>query len=366
MRSFTFDSDKIFFVYLLLLIAVFTSVFYFYVENKAHSFASKNIDERYINFTNKKNFHPLEIVIMGTSHSERSYFFDNTYIFNLAFPHSIPTAMYFRAKTLIKFHPEVKVVYLEADDHLFFNGKYYNLDGLNPTQKRNSKIFLSNSSYIDNDDEKYKVFGEVAPYSKNNLMLLEDDVKPVIIKRIVNDLFSRNEYSIKVDSGNYNGLSCDLSAYKEMQINKESEWSKWDPDDKNKRYADRIVEHNLNLHGPMKEMQLIYYEKTIAMLKKHNIDVVLVFNPVTNEFASMKNRDGQKLHQKFIYNLAEKYKLRVLDTRDLSNYGERIFEDGDHISHDYGWLLGERIIQDFCANHIGSNTPVSGERNDHQ
>lgn len=312
---------------------------------------TQKTDGRYIAFTQALNDWEVDLVILGTSHSDLADIRGDVHIYNLSSPHNVPTVMYFKAKTIIKSHPEVKTIYLEADDHLFFNGTYYNLDGFDPVQKRNSKIFEWNAAYIDSDDEKEKIFGNVAPYSQDKLMLLKEDVKPVIIKRVISNSLAEDVKSKPADAPVEQTRNfCDFSVYPDtVEISKESIWSARTQQDKQQRMLERLEEHKLNSVGPLKDIQVEYYEKTIQLFLENNINVVLVFNPETSEFVQMKNPEGQKLHRDFIEKLAKKYQLRILDMQNLSKHGDRVFQDQDHIDGSFGWLVGRSIMQDFCS-----------------
>mgnify|MGYP003377813968 CR=1 FL=1 len=311
-------------------------------------------DDEYNNFVRWHAGTNLEIALIGTSHSRKWDIRLGYPMGDLRKPHTIPTVMYFKAKTIIKYHPETKVVYLEADDHLFFNGEHYTLDGFTPEQKRNSKVFEWNGNFIDGDDEKHIVFGEVAPYSATPKLLLQDDVRPIVIKRIMANIYTGlKPAALSSAPVNFVENWCNFSSlYPEnVDLNHDSTWSIRTQQDKNERMANRIIEHHLDQPGPMKDSMLVYYEKTIKILKDHNIDVVLVLNPEAKEFEARKNPEGQKIHQEFIHMLADKYQLRILDFRELSAYGDRFFEDADHVADDWGWVLGKKIMQDFCSSY---------------
>ena len=191
-------------------------------------------------------------------------------------------------------------------------------------------------------------------------MLLQDDVKPVIIKRIINQFLEPATHAKPGwASGNDQPFSCDLSVYPDVpQLDGESNWSMRDNGDKMARMKSRLAEHHLDQPGPMKDIQLIYYEKTIVLLKSHSIDVVLTLNPELPEFLRLKNPEGQKIHRRFIEEMAQKYHLRILDMSGLSHYGERLFQDQDHVDAPSGWLLGRSITQDFCNHEITKDSTV--------
>jgi len=364
MRLFTSGSDKEFFIAFLALMALISVCFYFFVQGQAAIIAKQKIDGRYDQFVHSLDDRGIELALIGTSHAEQWEIISPIHVGSLTNPHTIPTVMYFKAKTIIKYHPETKVVYLEADDHLFFNGEHYTLDGFTPEQKRNSKVFEWNGSFIDGDEEMEEVFGDVAPPSTSPSLLLQPDVSPVIIKRIIANVFSDYEPAqISRTMTSPTGNACDFSMYpKTINVNQESLWSARSQQDKNERMASRIVEHRLDQPGPMKDSMLLYYEKTIKLLKDHNIDVVLVLNPEAQEFEDRKNPEGQKIHQAFLHMLADKYELRILDFRELSAYGNRLFEDPDHIANDFGWVLGKGIMQDFCSfEKIGKNNSTPAQ-----
>lgn len=355
MRSFTFDSDKRFLLAFLAFSALLATGFYFFVQSQAVFLAAQKKDDHYNYFVNLLAHEPLEMAYIGTSHAEQWTIIGEPLVVALTAPHTIPTVMYFKAKAIIKYHPEIKAVYLEADDHLFFNGTYYTLDGFTPEQKRNSKVFQWCARFIDGDEEAKEVFGEVAPPAGSPRLLLQEDVKPIVIKRIMANLLAQHEVAPPViTAAGRKGASCDFSQYpKDVDLSGESPWSARTQQDKDARMAARIKEHNLDQPGPMKESMLVYYEKTIKLLQDHHIDVILVLNPEFKAFEALKNPQGQKLHQEFLRGLADKYKLRILDFRGLSKYGERIFEDQDHLAAEFGWLVGKAVMQDFCSEELG-------------
>jgi hypothetical protein len=361
MRLFTSGSDKAFLIQLPVIMAVLAAVFYWQAESLTRDMISKKMNDKYENLTQNLNDWRIDFVILGTSHSNAVALPADIHFFNLSEAQNIPTVMYFRAKTLVRHHPEVRTVYLEADDHLFFNGEHYSLDGMDPVQKRNSKVFEWNSEYIDNDEEKEAVFGEVAPYVQERFLLLRDDIRPVIIKRLVNRVWpdpaqgglAKTQAVSATVSDN-----CDLSHFPaDMDLDTPSAWTARAEADRQLRMQIRLEEHNLHLSGPMKDSMLVYYDKTIALLKAHHIDVVLVRYPVVETFARMKNSAGQKRYLDFIQQMADKHGIRILDLTPLSQHGERFFEDQDHVSHTLGWVLGKSIVQDFCASQAGRAAP---------
>ncbi len=316
-------------------------------------------DGRYALFVEYTANTAIGAVMLGTSHTESvSFPVSSLAILPLSGPHTIPTVMYIKAKLITRFHPETRIVYLEADDHLFFNGPSYNLEGLSPVEKRNHKIFEWGGTFIDGDDEAKTIFGDVAPVASNPLLLLSSDVKPVVIKRIVANLLQQKT-SVSVPATLDISAACNPALYPDDPgLQQESDWSLRPLQDKNRVISQVIEQHNLHLPGPLDTQMTLYFEKTIKVLKDHHIDVVLVNYPETAEFVARKNPQGQQAHEVFLQTLTNRYGLRRLDMRFLSSQGDRFFADQDHVATtnsapNPSTYIARLIMQDFCFSQTG-------------
>lgn len=348
MRLSISDSDHKFLLLFALIIPMLALGFYAVIERKSEILARQKMDGRYVDFVQTYANVQYDIVTLGTSHAELVSFAGVRH-FPLSFPFSVPTITYIKAKIIAKHHPEVKVVYLEADDHTLFNGETYDLSKLSPEEKRNSKTFEWNGAFIDGDDEASSIFGEVAPASQDKFLLLKDDIKPIILKRVAAQLMHTGTPP-KNESENTYKPSCDMAQYpQEPDLSQETYWSRQTATEKN-RMADGVIkQHNLDKPNPLDPIQAQYFEKTIDLLQKNHIDVVLVQYPETAEFAAKKNQEGQMQYNNFIQSVSKKYNVRVIDMRGLSRYGSRFFQDQDHIDGRFILSIGKILMQDYCT-----------------
>lgn len=344
-------SDRLFLLGVPILAILLAVLGYLWLGGKAHEMLSQKMNDKHDNITRNLNDWRIDFVVLGTSHSNSVELPSGTHFFNLSEAHNIPTVMYFRAKTLLRHHPEARVVYLEADDHLFFNGQYYTLDGMDPVQKRQSKVFQWNAEFIDGDEEKEAVFGDVAPYVQERFLLLRDDIRPVILKRLVGKFWSSSPAPMaKAQSVPPDTAYCDSARFAPpVDLGEHSAWSARSTPEKRAMLEGRLKEHNLHQPGPLKDTMMAYYDKTITLLKSHGIDVVLVRYPVVTEFATMKNPTGQQQYLDFLQHMMSKHQLRLLDLTGMAQYGERFFVDGDHVEERFQSVLGGAILQDFCT-----------------
>jgi len=350
MHLFTFDSDKRFLLVMFATLVVVASTFYFYVETKSELLARQKKDGRYIDFVETYADVKFDIVTLGSSHAERADL-AGVAKFPLSAPFSLPTVMYIKAKLIVKAHPEVKVVYIEADDHLLFNGPVYSLDGLDSEQKRKSKLFEWGGAFIDSDNEAEIIFGKVSPSSQDKLLLIKDDVKPVILKRIITNIYktlSTTTQPVSLDNSN---ADCTLADYpKQANLAQETYWSTRTDSERDRQANVVIAQHKLDQANPLDNTQALYFEKTIQYLRSHNIDVVLVHYPESPEFVAKKNPEGQKQYEHFLQSLVKKYHLRTVDMRGYTKYGDRFFDDQDHVDSHFQLFIGKALMQDYCAN----------------
>lgn len=360
-------SDKWFFIAVLCLCLGIAGGFYVVVEQRAEQLASQKRDARYNELIDPQSGRQLGMVLLGTSHTESVILplAVNT-AFYLSAPHTLPPVMYLKAKLIARHHPEVRVVYLEADDHLFFNGPAYSLEGMDPAAKRSSNVFKWNGAFIDSDAESATIFGDVAPYTANPLLLLNDDVKPVLLKRIVGSLFRQQPVaSATATAGLEAGItrSCDPALYTaQPDLTQDTLWSAISALEKQRQLLGVIHDHKLESPGPLDNSMQHYFEKTIQTLKSHGIDVVLVQYPETAEFVAAKHPAGQQLYETYIDHLAAAYGLRTLDLRYFSAMGPRFFNDQDHPYAPHtetspGFAVGKAIMQDFCFAQTGNRIP---------
>lgn len=345
MPLFTSDSDKKFFLLFFTTLIIVAAVFYFYVEKKSELLAQQKKDGRYIDFVETYANQKYDIVMLGSSHAETARLF-GIQAFPLSAPFSLPPVMYMKAKLITKTHPEVKAVYLEADDHLLFNGPIYNISQLSPEEKRKSKVYEWGAAFIDSDDEAKIIFGDVAPSSDNHFLLLADDVKPIILKRIITGILKNAPVTVPSTTS----ADCTFSEYPtQMDLIPETYWSRQTPAERDRQANVVIAQHKLDDPKPLDETQILYFEKTIRHLQNHNIDVVLVQYPESSEFVAKKNPEGQKQYEELIQSLQAKYHLRKVDMRGYSKYGEHFFDDQDHIDSRFGFVIGRQLAEDFCV-----------------
>jgi len=346
MHSYTSGSEKKFFAIFFFLVALLLMLAYAFLEDKAEDLDRKAKHDLYSYLVN----YPWDVdfVTLGSSHGD-NYVIHGSGIanINLAKAWTIPPVMYFKAKALLRYHPEVKVVYLEADEHHFFNGSIFDLSGLTPDEKRDHPIFQWARVFF--DEEESLVFGEVSPEQKNPWLVFDESIKPVIVRRLMEGYFYRPDRKDLKKAVEAN--ACDPAIYPdEPEIVSESTWSSRSPEDKATRIRDRgDAEFSLGQARPLSPFMTEYYEKTITLLQRAGVEVVLILYPRVPEYEAAMHPEIRRIHAEYLQKISKEYGLDILDTRDIAKYGEKIFEDQDHLAGPYWWLMGKRLVQDYCA-----------------
>lgn len=348
MRLYTSVSDKFFLAALLISASALAYTFYYLAERFSETMLMEKSNWRVASL---KIEAPLsEFAVIGTSHADSHLMPDNMHYIRLTGGHNLPPAMYYESKALLEYPTSLKVVYIEADDHVFMNGPSYGIKKTSDTAFTESPMYRSWHDYF--DEEGKATFGA----SKENtalheLLSLQPDIKPILLKRITQKIFER--LGTKNSGGNHTNSISTCTAASTIQqpdISKDTYWSRLQGQDRSFELIGRLSGFSLDKPSPISPLMTEYYEKTIQLFLDHGISVVLVRFPMAPDFQKGIHPENTKAIAAYLDNLRKKNNIPMLDLTYLTEKGDRFFENEDHVHHDFFPLIGQLIIKDFCEN----------------
>ena len=295
-----------------------------------------------------------EFALIGTSHGGRHSMPAGVHYVKLTGGHNLPPAMYYEIKALLKYPRLIKTAYIEADDHLFLNGGAYDIKI--PAEKNTQKSAMYNSygSYF--NEEGRSLFGVAGEENQSHKMLfLQSDIKPIILKRVINRIFNKIDPVKDSGTGTPNDVCEKKPAIVEPNVTNETYWSRLQGVERERKLAGRLSGFALDTPSKLSPLMTEYYEKTIQLLIDSGVQVVLVRFPVSEDFQKGVHPENTATISNYIDGLRTKNKLRMLDISYLSKYGDRFFEDEDHAHTDFSPLIGALIIDDYCKNRQANN-----------
>lgn len=348
MRLYTFVSDKVFLATLLVSAATLAASFYYFADSFAETMLMEKNNGAIVSL--KIESERSEFALMGTSHATGHIMPAGLHYINMTGGHNLPPAMYYEAKALLKYATTIKTVYLEADDHLFTNGPAYNIKTNSEDGAVRNSMYEVWQAYF--DEEGKSIFGSNTEKTAfNELLLLQPDIKPILLKRMAGKVFQQSaQKSAGNDPKNNTSACATTSALQQPETSKETYWSRLRREERALALIRRISDFALDKPTPLSPLMTEYYEKTIQLFLDHGIAVVLVRFPMAPDFQKGVHPENTKNINAYLDNLRKKNKLPMLDITYLSGNGDRFFENEDHVHPDFFPLIGKIIVKDFCEN----------------
>ena len=347
MIFFTTASNVKFFFVLLCLTVAMAMFGLFFMEGKAQDLILKKDDE-YNNFlvaAKDKN-----VALIGTSHSavSLSYFSNREEVLDLSGAYTIPTVMYFKLKRTLEKAPHLKILYLEADYHLFYEGPIYTSDRSDGVRRW--------SAFFEPFAEKE--LGELYA-APTTFVSFDPDTAPILIKRIIEDYvrpFIPSQNHSQDQSLKKFYSMCDDDSWSSF-INKAKKnivvdhkyWHDLTENDKYKSAKGRQTEgFGMIDNSKPSSLMLDYYQKAIKLAKDNDISVVLIRNPLPKEYLESIPENIINDTDRYLQKLETKYGLDILDYRYFINKSE-MFYNADHLNQ-YGAVDVSQRLRNYHCN----------------
>ncbi len=253
----------------------------------------------------------ITLALLGTSHTNYGSKFSsiNPSIFNYGSSYTYPIIMHKKLKNLIKNTSSLKYLLIEADYHQFYDFSY-----LTPG------IYSKYSHLLSGGGE-------------NAFVSLEKEVSIFLHRKLFDrlvdqiNIWLKKEESIKNNPNNWAQLSQDIRE----RITK-----------KRYNFFGFSNEKNMNNHS------INYYQKTIELAQKNNIEVILIRHPLTNEYLNNMYPKMKTDVDRLINKLSKKYNLKKFDYRYIFKDNQNLFSDMDHLNengiHKFSKILMSDII----------------------
>ena len=346
MRLFTSVSDKNFLVTLLFSAAILAAFFYYLAESFAETMLMEKKNQRVDSLRIEAS--QSEFALIGTSHADSHSMPDGMHYIRLTGGHNLPPAMYYEAKALLKYATSVRTVYIEADDHVFMNGPSYNVKKIQGDNISESYMYKSWHDYF--DEEGKEIFGNKTKKDAIiSSLALQQDVKPILLKRITKRVFHNIFDNTQENHAEEKSISCENNMeIAEPDLTKETYWSRMQGEKREIELMSRLGGFSLEKPSPLDPLMVEYYEKTVRLFLDEGIQVVFIRFPLSQDFQARVSPENTLTIKNYIDNLREKNNIPILDLGYLSKYGDRFFENEDHVHKDFFPLIGALIIDDFC------------------
>ena len=225
--------------------------------------------------------HNNKLALLGTSHTNygaEMNKIDNE-MFDYGESYTYPIVMYQKLQKLIALNKNLKYLLVEADYHQFYEFSF-----------TESTIY---TKYV-------ALLKDIETGNENLFYSLNRGIYPILYRRILKD--------------------------------KDKDWSKLTQSEKDKKNLSRYNFFKFTNDKTMNENSLDYYQKTIELAQKNNIEVILIRHPLTNEYLNNMYPKMKTDVNRLIDKLSRKYNLKKFDYRYIFKDKQNLFGDMDHLN----------------------------------
>ena len=240
--------------------------------------------------------HNNKLALLGTSHTNygaEMNKIDNE-MFDYGEAYTYPIVMYQKLQKLIALNKNLRYLLVEADYHQFYEFSF-----------TESTIYTKYAALLKdietgNENLFYSLNRELAPR-----------LHRVILDTILDNIKSR---------------------IKDKDKDKDKGWSKLTQSKKDEKTLGRYNFFKFTNDKTMNENSLDYYQKTIELAQKNNIEVILIRHPLTNEYLNNMYPKMKTDVNRLIDKLSRKYNLKKFDYRYIFKDKQNLFADTDHLN----------------------------------
>ena len=225
--------------------------------------------------------HNNKLALLGTSHTNygaEMNKIDNE-MFDYGESYTYPIVMYQKLQKLIALNKNLRYLLVEADYHQFYEFSF-----------TESTIYTKYAALLK----------DIETGNENLFYSLNRGIYPILYRRILKD--------------------------------KDKDWSKLTQSEKDKKNLSRYNFFKFTNDKTMNENSLDYYQKTIELAQKNNIEVILIRHPLTNEYLNNMYPKMKTDVNRLIDKLSRKYNLKKFDYRYIFKDKQNLFGDMDHLN----------------------------------
>ena len=240
--------------------------------------------------------HNNKLALLGTSHTNygaEMNKIDNE-MFDYGESYTYPIVMYQKLQKLIALNKNLRYLLVEADYHQFYEFSF------TESTIYTKYVALLKDIETGNENLFYSLNRELAPR-----------LHRVILDTILDNIKSR---------------------IKDKDKDKDKGWSKLTQSKKDEKTLGRYNFFKFTNDKTMNENSLDYYQKTIELAQKNNIEVILIRHPLTNEYLNNMYPKMKTDVNRLIDKLSRKYNLKKFDYRYIFKDKQNLFGDMDHLN----------------------------------
>ena len=350
MNLFTIVSNKIFLLTVLFFFSALSLTFFLFFEEKAINMIIAQNNEQFNNITLAKE---NNVAVIGSSHSYDAlgYFINKESVLNLTGAYTVPTVMYFKLKKSLELMAKIKILYIEADYHLFYGGPLY-VSSRSDGVKRWAAFFEPSSK--DKLGDIYQGISIPNALTDFTFSSLKKNIAPILVKRTFEEYFREPKLSISIKP-NYAKICDDdiwakyLKKIKDDIIIDSKFWFDLTSEEKYKNAYGRQTEGFGMFDGAILDLTMIdYYKKMLSLAADNNIIVKIIRNPFPKEYIGSIPKNIIDDVDQFLYSVREVYDLDVLDYRYIFENQSEMFYNADHVNQKGSVIVSDLIRGDYC------------------
>ena len=257
----------------------------------------------------------IKVSAIGTSHTADSLKMNEEYFFNYARSGTwYPQVAYAKVSHLLKYASNLKVLLLEVD-HISLLGYNHLLYSQEPDQYLYLLKHVNESLY---EEERIAAYNNKSTF----LLSLQEDVAPVIHRKY------------------FQSYLMGRGRKQEVSI-----WATLTAKEKILRAKKRTRSYRIDTPSKIDKAVRDYYVKAISEAKKKGVKVYLLFNPQTKEYLSEINEENNIKVDDFVFTLARKENVKILDYRHYFAADESLFLNQDHVNERGSEVLTKEVMR---------------------
>ncbi len=255
-----------------------------------------------------------EYALIGTSHTgyqwQLAKLDHKFFVYGRAYTY--PMIIYAKINQLLKYSPNLKYIVIEADAHMF-----YDFAQNNKTSKKRFKKILKESDINNKKLEDYFVSFDPEVKGTINQKFWKYLFNDIVIKEKTKQTSKAKKQSKKVTQSKKNILI--------------KSWTDVNPQERLRLTKARLKQFSLVGGAQFNKPAIGFYEKSILLAQKHDINVILIRHPMSKEYLSMMPSDVIYDVNRYLNKLSKKYDVPLLDYRYIFENNQSFFINQDHL-----------------------------------
>ena len=285
----------------------------------------------------KLDLQKIKIIALGDSHSANGLGIQQDNFYNFSYGAENVFNFYIKFRYFLRKGLNPNILLLQADYHLFSPYRAPNTDMEKYSEMVDNDIMKEAKRFqIDMHIKEYGFINNYLIQFKNYTAL---QLHKTLLKYLINGFHIENKFDV-TSTGT---------------VLSHEEWGNFSKDNRFIIAKERVKEQSLDKNFNPINYLIFYYEQIIKLAMDHNIKVVMVRYPLSEEYYKSLNSKLTSKMDDIYTDIGKKYNIPIINfTTNFSD--KKYFADSDHLNKRGAIIFGNIIIKRI--NHLQNKEPI--------